>query len=158
VSWSARILNSKGLTIHYRAVPLVTGEHGDKAMAEAAIPFIRELDARVDAFIKPNDQMGTRRSFAEAVHAHASKPLIGITRDDVMADWGATASVYPSHESIGQQAAAMIRKLLAGLAPAQIPPEWPKKYGFAVDLNKTRHFGITVPIQILRLAGRNIVR
>ena len=52
----------------------------------------------------------------------------------------------------------MIRKLLAGLTPDQIRPEWPKKYGFAVDLNKARRFGITVPIQVLLLAGHNIVR
>ena len=92
------------------------------------------------------------------MNAVATKPLIGITRDDVMAQWGATAVVYPSHESIGQQAAEMLKRLFTGSQPADIVPQWPSKFGFAVDLSKTRRFGIQVPVQILRLAGPNVVK
>jgi len=148
----------KDLKILFRPVTLVTGEQGDKAMAEQARALIQELDPMVDAFIKPNDQLGTRRPFAEMVHATASKPLIGIVRDDVMGGWGATAVIYPSHESIGQQAADMLITLFKGGKPADIVPQWPHKYGFAVDLPKARHFDIRVPVQILRLAGPNIVK
>jgi len=148
----------KGLKVIFRPVPLVTGENGDRLMAEAAIPLIRELDPQVDAFIKPNDQMGTRRQFAEVVYQTASKPLIGITKDDVMGDWGATAVVYPSHTSIGEQAARMVKALFQGKSIADIKPEWPKKYGFAVDLPKAKQFQITVPVEILQLAGDNIVK
>ncbi len=148
----------KGLKVIFRPVPLVTGEHGDQLMAEAALPIIRELDAQVDAFIKPNDQLGTRRQFAEVVYKTASKPLIGITRDDVMGHWGATAVIYPSHTSIGAQAAHMIKDLFQGRPLADITPEWPKTYGFAVDLPKAKQFQITVPVEILQLAGENIVK
>ena len=148
----------KELKILFRSVPLITGENGDRLMAEAAIPHIRELDAQVDAYIKPNDQMGTRRQFAELVYKTATKPLIGITREDVMGGWGSTAVIYPSHASIGEQAARMIKELFRGTKVADIAPEWPKKYGFAVDLSKARQFNITVPIELLQLAGDNIVR
>lgn len=148
----------KGLKIIFRPVPLITGEHGDKQMADAAIPLIKELDAQVDAFIKPNDQLGTRRLFAETVYKTASKPLIGITRDDVMGHWGSTAVIYPSHSSIGQQTARMIKEVFQGKNTAEIYPEWPKKYGFAVDLPKARQFKIAVPVELLQLAGENVVK
>ncbi len=148
----------KQLKILFRSVPLITGEDGDKLMAEAAIRLIKELDPQVDAYIKPNDQMGTRRPFAEVVYRTATKPLIGITRNDVMDHWGSTAVIYPSHASIGEQAARMISELFLGKNVADIVPEWPKKYGFAVDLSKARQFNITVPIELLQLAGDNIVK
>ena len=148
----------KRMKIIFRAVPLITGENGDQQMAAAAIPYIRELDQQVDAFIKPNDQMGTRQPFAEAVYKTATKPLIGITRNDVMDRWGSTAVIYPSHASIGEQAARMIRDLFEGKSIADITPEWPKTFGFAVDLQKTRQFQITVPVELLQLAGDNIIK
>ena len=145
------------LKILFRPVPFITGENGDQAMANLAIPLIQELDSQVDAFIKPNDQLGTRRPFSEVVYRHASKPLIGIVKDDVMGHWGATAVVYPSHTSIGEQAARMIKALLEGQPINALPAEWPQKYGFALDLAKTKHFGMTVPVELIILAGDNIV-
>jgi putative ABC transport system substrate-binding protein len=148
----------KDLQILFRPIPLITGEQGDLKMAAMAKDIIKELDPQVDAFIKPNDQMGTRRPFAEVVFANATKPLFGIVRDDVMGGWGATAVVYPSHESIGEQSADMLKVLFEGGKPTDLAPQWPKKYGFAVDLNKTRRFDIRVPVEVLRLAGPNIVK
>lgn len=146
------------IRIIFRSVPLVTGEQGDQAMARFAIPHIAELDSQVDAYLKPNDQLGTRRQFAEVVAAHSNKPLIGLVKADVMQGWGATAVVFPSHQSIGRQAARMVRALLEGGEVAAIPPEWPRIYGYAVDLSKSRRFGIQVPIGILQLARENIIK
>ena len=160
--WVQDLLDSdpefRELKILYRRVPLITGENGDRLMAEAAIAHIRELDALVDAFVKPNDQMGTRRQFAEIVFKTATKPLIGITQADVMGGWGSTAVIYPSHASIGGQAAQMIKALFEGRNIADIAPEWPKKYGFAIDLPKARQFNISVPVELLQLAGDNIIK
>ncbi|MBF0400600.1 MAG: hypothetical protein HQL90_07510 [Magnetococcales bacterium] len=148
----------KDIHFLFRAVPLIGGEEGDKRMAEMAVPLIRELDGQVDAFVKSNDQLGTRRHFAKVAYDHATKPLIGMVRNDVMEQWGATAVVYPSHESIGRQAADMIRRILSGEPVSRILPQWPARFGYAVDLPKTRQFGLTVPIGLLQLAGRNIIK
>ncbi len=146
------------MAIIFRSVKLVIGEEGDRQMAQAAIQHIKELDPIVDAFIKPNDQMGSRRHFAGVVYANATKPLIGLTQADVMEEWGSTAVIYPSHESIGRQAADMLKQIFEGAKPADITPQWPARFGFAVDLKKTRRFGIKVPIEILRLCGKNIIK
>ena len=160
--WLQELLNSDpefaGLTIIFKAVPLITGERGDIKMAESTIGMIKSLNAQVDAFIKPNDQMGTRKPFAEVLYQTATKPFIGIVKDDVMGHWGATAVVYPSHASIGKQAALMIKALFEGKPVADILPEWPKQYGFALDLPKVKQFGMTVPVELLLLVGDNIIK
>ncbi|MCX7934342.1 MAG: hypothetical protein N3A66_03680, partial [Planctomycetota bacterium] len=148
----------KDLNIIFQPIPLVTGEEGDKEMAQTAIKYIKELDPRVDAFLKPCDQMGTRKHFSEVVYQYATKPLIGITRDDVMANWGATATMYPSHKSIGAQAARMIKAIFAGQPLSEIMPEWPKEFGLAFDMNKVKQFKITVPIFMLEIAGPDIIK
>ncbi|MBA4367070.1 MAG: hypothetical protein C0403_05460 [Desulfobacterium sp.] len=148
----------KDIKIMFMPVPLVTGEDGDKAMVENSKKYIQQLDPKVDAYIKPCDQMGTRRNFAQVVYKTSRKPLIGLVKDDVMDKWGATATLYPSHESIGNQAARMIKELFEGKKVGDIIPEWPRKYGVAVDLQKARRFGLDVPVELLQMAGENIVR
>ncbi|MES9981081.1 MAG: ABC transporter substrate binding protein [Candidatus Thiodiazotropha sp. 6PLUC5] len=142
----------------FRAVPLVTGKNGDQQMAELAIPLIKELNDKVDAFLKPNDQLGAREYFAKTVESFADKPLIGLVKSDVVSRWGATAVVFPCLESIGRQVAVMIRDLFEDYKVQKIEPKWPARYGYAVDLTKAKRFGISVPVGILQLSGKNIVQ
>ncbi len=147
----------KDIEIIFRPVPFVTGENGDKAMAENSKKYIAELDPKVDAYIKPCDTMGTRGYFSEVVYSTSTKPLIGLVRDDVMGKWGAVATIYPSHKSIGSQSARMIKEFFEGKKISNIIPEWPKKFGVAVDLQKTKQFGINVSVELLQIAGEDII-
>jgi putative ABC transport system substrate-binding protein len=161
-AWLVSILQEdpvlKGMQILFRPVPLVKGEAGDATMTQLARPIVHELEKQVDVFISANDQLGARQSFSNLIRNQTDKPLIGIVRSDVMDDWGAMAVVFPSHESIGAQAAAMIRDLFEGKPIEQIEPQWPTRYGYAVDLKKAESYGVTLPVGILQLAGENIVR
>ncbi|MCG7909331.1 MAG: hypothetical protein JAY68_00720 [Candidatus Thiodiazotropha taylori] len=146
------------IEVIFHPLPLITGEDGDELMAKMAIPVIKQMNDRVDAFLKPNDQLGARQHFAEVVEAHGEKPLIGLVKKDVVADWGATAVVFPCLESMGRQLGDMVYKLFDGMPIEFIEPRWPARFGYAVDLNKTQKFGINVPVGILQLAGENIIR
>ncbi|MCU7853354.1 MAG: hypothetical protein KZQ80_14220 [Candidatus Thiodiazotropha sp. (ex Monitilora ramsayi)] len=161
-AWIVRLLEEdpvlNGIKVIFRPVPLVKGDTGDESMAQLARPIVEELNNQVDLFISANDQLGARRHFSELIQLYADKPLIGIVKSDVMDDWGAMASVFPSHESIGLQAAKMIRDLFEDKSIKAIEPQWPARYGYAVDLMKARKFGVTVPVGILQLASENIVR
>ncbi len=148
----------KDMKIIFRAVPLIKGEDGDRLMAESAMNHVKELDPIVDAYIKSYDQLGARKNFSEMFYANSKRPLIGTVKDDVMGRWGATAVIYPIGDSTGEQAGTMIKTLFQGGKIADITPEWPKKFGFAVDLPKTRQFDIKVPVEILQLAGENIIK
>lgn len=111
----------------------------------------------MDVFLSPNDQMGVQEPFAKMVWQTASKPLIGLGSRDVMLGWGATASIYPSHESMGIQSANMIIKIFKGIDIKEIPTEWPKENGFAFDLKKVKKFGLSIPVKFFELAGKNII-
>ncbi len=145
------------VSVFFREVPLVTGAAGSQEMAELARDFVKELDPLVDVFVSPNDQMGIQEYFARIVSANATKPLVGLGRNDVMLGWGATMVIYPSHISMGKQAARMVKELFEGIPIAQILPEWPKECGFAFDLGKAAQFGIQVPVEYIELAGDDIV-
>ena len=160
-SWVEELLKTKeykDLKVIFESVPLVTGDEGGRKMADETKKIIKKLDSSVDAFIIPNDQMGVQKFFAQAVFETATKPLVGLNLKDIMEEWGAIATIYPSHESMGEQAAGMIKKIFEGKSIKTIPAEQPKKSGFAFNLKLAKKFGINIPVQLLQLAGQNIVK
>ena len=148
----------RDLKVVFRSVPLIKGEGGSERMAAEAERHVRELDAEVDVFLSPNDQMGVNKPFPAMVDRVASKPLVGVGLKEVTEGWGATMTIYPSQQSAGRQAARMIKDLLEGKAIADIKPEWPKENGFAFDLGKAKRFGIRIPVRMIEMAGQNIRR
>ena len=160
LKWLKKALSKKefkDLRFHFRSIPFVKSEGGHIRMAMLAEKHIKELDARVDVFLSPNDQMGVQSPFAAMVYKTATKPLIGLGKNDVMEHWGATMSFFPSLEDAGKQAAQMVQKLLIGTDIKQIPPQWPHS-GVAFDLLKAKHFDISIPKDLLERAGDNIIR
>jgi putative tryptophan/tyrosine transport system substrate-binding protein len=161
-AWVERMLEEEPMfadfEILFRSVPLIKGEAGDQQMAALALPLVQELNQRVDAFIAPNDQLGSRREFASQLTKSSRKPLIGLVRNDVMEEWGAVAAVYPLHSSIGRSAGEMVRDLFEGKPISEIEPRSPERFGYAVNLRRAQALGVSVPVGILQLAGENIVR
>jgi len=148
----------QSIKIIFRSVPLLKGEEGSKKMAESAIQHVKELNSKVDLFLSPNDQMGVSPFFPKMVYQYATKPLVGLTLKDVMEKRGATISIYPSQKSAGYQAANMLNRLFSGESFRSLHPEWPHENGFAFDLSKTKQFNIAIPIDMIELAGKNIVK
>lgn len=148
----------KSIQLLFRSVPLLTGEEGSKKMADSAIQHVKELNEKVDLFLSPNDQMGVSPFFPQMVYQHATKPLVGLTLKDVIEKRGATVSIYPSQKSAGYQAAHMLSRLFSGESFQALHPEWPHENGFAFDLSKTKQFNIAIPIDMIELAGKNIVK
>lgn len=146
------------LEVKFYPVPLVLGEDGDAKMAKQATHLVREVESEVDLFLSANDQLGAREEFARLIEAETDKPLIGLVRDDVMAEWGALACIYPLHDHIGELAAGMVRDLLNGRPVSEIEPQRPSRFGYAVNLRLAQKHGLKVPVGILQMAGKNIVR
>lgn len=161
-SWIRELLARETLfrdmEVTFLPVPLTLGEQGDLQMAKQAAQLISGLEHEVDLFISANDQLGAREEFARLVKAKTDKPLIGLVREDVMAEWGALATVYPLHDHIGQLAAGMLRDLLDGRPLSEIAPRRPSRFGYAVNLRLAQKHGLKVPVGILQMAGKNIVR
>ena len=147
-----------GLKIIFKSIPLVTGEDGAQKMAALAKPLLKELDDNVDVFMSPNDQMGINPAFPKTVVEVCKKPLIGLGTNDVMQKLGAVAVIYPSMQSMGVQAGEMVLKLLKGTPVKNIQSEWCKENGIALDIVKCQAAGITPPVGMIKLAGKNIVK
>jgi putative ABC transport system substrate-binding protein len=145
------------LNIIFRSVEFIQSEEGHRRMTMLAEKYIQELDSKVDLFLSPNDQMGVQAPFAEAVYSLATKPLVGLGRKDVMESWGATMSIFPSLNKMGEQAADMIQKIFEGHPISEIKPLWPEM-GMAFDLEKAARFNIVITDNLILLAGENIVQ
>ena len=145
------------LEILFREVEFVKSEGGHKRMTMLAKSHVLELNSKVDLFMSPNDQMGAQAPFANMVYQHASKPLLGLGRKDVMEYWGATAAIYPDLKNTGKQAASMVIKLLEGTPIKDIPPIWPAT-GIAIDIKKAKRFNVTISKEVLEAAENNVVR
>ena len=159
--WLLDALNSDsrfaGYRILFRSVPFVESKGGKIRMAERSIRYIKALDPHVDLFLSANDQLASQPFFPRNVQDHATKPLVGINREDVMGRRGATMAIFPTAEGLGRQTAAMIQKLLAGALVRDVIPEKPVEFGVAFDMDKVRQFHLHIPETLLKQAGDNII-
>ncbi len=160
LKWLKQIINKnyRGIKLHLRKVPFIKGENGTKKMAYLSKKYFFELNNKVDLFLTPNDQMGISEIFIKTAGKAAKKPVIGLSKRGVVKNWGAIASIYPSHQSMGEQAAIMIMKLLSGISIKEIKPEWPKKSGFAFNLKLAKKYKVNIPVEFIELSAGNIVK
>lgn len=159
-NWVEKMLKKpqfKHIEVVFRQVDFIKSEGGHKRMAQLAQKHIKDLDKDVDAFVSPNDMMGGQEPFAKMVYNNASKPLIGLGRNDVMKDWGATMAIYPSLVLGGKKVAGMIKQLFEGKSIKSIIPSWPET-GVAIDINKARKYGLDIPNNIIEQAGDSIIK
>lgn len=146
-------------TVHFKEIAFPKGEGVSyDEMFKAVEEAVKEFDSKVDVFISPNDPLGDQARFAQTVERAATKPLCGLSREDVMDKRGAAFVIYPSYESMGVQAGAMIQKLFDGKPIKEIIPEGPQNNGIALDLTKTQAFGIRIPVDFIEMAGTDIIK
>jgi len=139
--------NFKDMKVEFRSVPLVKGEQATKRMIMESRKYVEELNDKVDAFISPSDALGTDEEFPQMVGQLASKPLIGILKNDVANKRGALAVIYPDLESMGQHAANMVNMLFQGKTIKEIYPRW-TDFGIVIDQEKAKQFNIAVPTSL----------
>ena len=134
----------KDMKVEFRSVPLAKGEQATKRMIMESRKYVEELNDKVDVFISPSDALGTDEEFPQMVSQLATKPLIGILKNDAVNKRGALAVIYPDLESMGQRAAMMVNMLLQGKSIKEIYPRW-TDFGIAIDAEKAREFNIVIP-------------
>jgi len=147
-----------GCEIFFRSVPFVESKGGMIRMAMESKKHIKELDQKVDLFLSANDQLASQPFFPKNVYEFSTKPLVGLNKQDVMEKRGATMSIFPTTEGIGRQTANIIKRLLGGAAVKEVLPEEVDAFGVAFDLAKAKQFGIEIPEDLLKQAGKNIIK
>lgn len=146
----------KHLEIIYRKVEYVPSNEGYVRMSRLAEKHVKELDSLVDVFLTPSDQLGTHREYAEVVTANSNKPLMGLSENEIMADWGAHFAYYMDQDSAGRTAARMIIRILKGEPIKAIIPVTPQgEYG--INMKRSQAIGLEYPRSIIDKARGNIV-
>lgn len=147
----------RGMEIIERQVPLISGPGGNQLMAAFVRKNVMEISDVVDVFLSPDDMLGAQSFYAKAIYGNGDKPLIGIGKNDVLAGWGATASICPSLEAVGEQSGQMAAEILNGVPVKNIQPEIPKEYEIAIDIDKAIKLGVPIPIEVIESAKENII-
>jgi putative ABC transport system substrate-binding protein len=69
---------------------------------------------------------------------------------------GGLMSYGPNQQDMWRRAANYVDKILRGTAPADLPVEQPKKFGFVINLKTAKQIGVTIPPNMLARADRVI--
>ncbi len=125
-------------------VEFVSSEGGYKRMISIARNRAIEIMDEVDLFMSPSDQMGTKIEFSQMIYTSTGKPIIGISKDEVEAQNGAIASIYPDLKDIADRAANAVIAFIDNAATNSLIPRKPKSL---IILNKSiiNDLGISVP-------------
>jgi putative ABC transport system substrate-binding protein len=77
-----------------------------------------------------------------------------IAHDDSLIARGAMATYGTDLRLIGQQAAAIVTKVLRGVKPSEIPIEVPQRLILSIDVTSARAIGLAIPSRVLERADR----
>ncbi len=127
-----------------------------RVRSEKDVPImLRKLMARIDAlWLIPDSTVLTQDSlrFLLGTALDHNVPVIGFSSEFVRS--GVLVGLSVSYQGVGQQAAQLASRILAGqasLAAAAVPPE---RVHISLNLKTARFLGITIPAQVVRSADK----
>jgi len=73
-----------------------------------------------------------------------------------MEDRGAVFSYVPDAGEQGAKAAEMVKQILSGVSPSEIPPARPSRVNLVINLKEAEALGVKIPFDVLTSASRVI--
>jgi putative ABC transport system substrate-binding protein len=137
---------SYGLRLH------VLSASSERAI-DAAFARLGELQAAA-VLMAADPFLGSRRPQLAALASRHAMPLIGTSRDYIVA--GCLASYGTSIWDAYRQAALYAGRILKGAKPADLPVLQPTKFELAINLKVAKALGVTVPPTLLARADEVI--
>ncbi len=114
---------------------------------------LQNLVGKVQAVYVPNDN--TVVSTFEVVHRFSQETKLPVFASDALnVDRGAVAAVGVDYYESGKVAADMVRRILAGEKPGDIPVAEPKNLDVALNAGMAKAIGLTVPPSVMARAKR----
>ncbi len=133
----------KILSLLSRKIDFISGERGTLRMCQLAGEEAAGIEASVDIFLSPNDQMGINPEYPRALSAATKKPLIGLSLQEIEAHLGAVLAVYSDTKNSGRRAALMLGRLFEGTKLETIRPEQ-AAWDIAIDSGRARSLGLRI--------------
>ena len=123
--------------------------------AEARAVFATVENGQVDGLLAPELLSGNIPGLV--VETAVRKGIPSMFGGAFYVDLGGLASYGPGEYSMGQQAARLVKKIMRGVSPAEIPVEVNNDIEFTVNLKTAKALGLKIPPEVLYRATR-IVR
>lgn len=141
-----------GREVPYRRIP-----GGMAELMADVVNAVRALDDQVDGWFEPSGPLGELPAYTRRIMETSGKPIFFGNRLDSVRE-GALLHLTPDLERGGREAARLAVEILNGRNPGEIPPEPPSLFRVGVHLGTALDLGITVPPDILALAGEDVFR
>ncbi|HXV80449.1 MAG TPA: ABC transporter substrate-binding protein [Candidatus Binatia bacterium] len=137
------------LRLQLQSLEVRAPEDLDRAFRDAA----KEHSQAVVVLRNPAIVMNERRRVVKL--AIASR-LPTIYDDRAFVEAGGLMSYGTNIADLYRRAATYVDKILKGAKPADLPVEQPTKFEFVINLKTAKHFGLTIPPNVLSRADRVI--
>ncbi len=141
-----------GREVPYREIP-----NGMRDLMADVTSAVRAMDDQVDGWFEPSGPLGELPAYTRRILETSAKPIVFGNRLD-SARQGALLHMTPDPERSGREAARLAVDILNGRNPGDIPPVPPSLFKVGVHLGTALDLGITVPPDILALAGEDVFR
>ncbi len=138
--------------VEYRKVP-----EGLGAMLTDARQGLEQLKEKVDCWWEPSGPLGEVKAYTEMLMKNSILPVIMGTKLQSVKS-GALLHLTPSTEREGREAALIAENILQGAIAGKIAPTPPSTFEVGINLTTALKYHITIPPDILQLAGDQVFR
>lgn len=133
------------------------GQEGLKAMLADYRKGVDLLRGKVDYWWQVSGPLGEVSQSTALLLKAASVPLIyGNTLQSVKA--GALFTINPDFRQGGRETARMVHAVLQGSDPGSIPVLAPRNFNLGINLSTALRLKITIPSDIMTMAGQKVFR
>ncbi len=135
----------------------VKNQPGDAAIAEIKDALAKMRPGDVDAIFYLPGPVANQEAVASLITSEANRlkiPTIGLV--GALVENGQLFSYEHNLSDIGEQGAVMTVKILHGVAPSDIPIEFPPRDTMTINLQTAKVIGVTIPKDLTYVADKII--
>ena len=112
----------------------------------------RRIQQQIDGlWLLPDSTVVTAESFKYLLMETMQRGQVLLAFSEELVDRGALAAVAPSYRQVGRQAAALVKRVLAGVSPKTVPIQ--DAHGFvSVNLRTAERLRVSIPDAVLKQA------
>lgn len=139
-------------SVEYRKVP-----EGSEEMLRDVRRGMESLEDKVDYWWEPSGPLGEMVEYSELLIRHSKKPVVMGTKIKSV-EKGALIHLTPSIEGSGREVARLADAILKGSDPGKIPAVPPGNFELGVNLGTALKYGIVIPPDMIKLAGKHLYK
>jgi putative ABC transport system substrate-binding protein len=154
-----------------RELEIVANKRGDIEFISRLIPYrddsdfelmlseaaeqVRDLEDKIDYLWEPRGPLGESVAYTEMLLKESSHMIMYGNRLD-SAKLGALIYFGPDPDVVGKEMALIIKAILNGTSPGEIPPVPPEHFTLGINITSAINENLVITTNILELADENV--